>query len=458
MFPKDFAWGVASSAYQIEGNNSSIGGGQSIWDEFVQKAGAIADGSTGEIACDHINKYREDFKLMQKLGIKHYRFSISWAKIMPHGTGEVNEKAIALYRDMIEEMKGCGITPYLTLFHWEYPNELMEKGGWLNPKSSEWFYEYARVVAENFSDICDYYFTINEPQCFIGCGHIEGIHAPGLKLGMKDTFQIAHNMLKGHGRAVEALREYGTSNTKIGIAPTAGVAYPYVEYEGDIEAARSVYFGCDWPKDRWCWNVTWFLDPIIFGRYPEDAIKKYKEYLPDIAANDMKIISQPIDFIGQNIYNGYWITEQADGTPKYVDRPDDFPRTDLNWPVTPECLYWGPKYLYERYKLPIYITENGAAYNDVVSIEDKKYVRDEKRVEFLDKYLRQLDRACNEGIDVRGYFLWSFMDNFEWASGYSKRFGIVYIDYETLERIPKDSAYWYKTICRTNGRELSDSK
>lgn len=454
MFSKDFAWGVATSSYQIEGNSEFVGGGPSVWDEFVKIPGVIDDGSTGDIACDHINKYKEDFKLMSELGIKHYRFSVSWAKIMPHGVGEVNEKAISLYRDMIEEMKSVGITPYLTMFHWEYPQELMEKGGWLNPESPEWFYEYAKVIAENFTDVCDYFFTINEPQCVVGLGHINGVHAPGLKLPKKDTFQIAHNMLKAHGYAVKALRKYGNSNTKVGIAPTAGVAYPYVECEGDINAAKSVYFGSDWQEDIWCWNVTWFLDPVVFGHYPEDAMEKYKEFLPRITAKDMELISQPIDYIGQNIYNGYWVAEQSDGTPRYVDRPEDFPKTGLDWPVTPKCLYWGPKFLYERYNLPIYITENGAAYPDEVVEEDIKRVHDAKRVEFLEGYLKQLKRAVDDGVDVRGYFLWSLMDNFEWASGYTQRFGIIYVDFETQERIKKDSAYYYKTVCESNGDTL----
>ena len=454
MFSKDFVWGAATSSYQIEGNHPDIKG-KCVWDEFTKVPGTIEDGSNGEIACDHINRYKEDYKLMASLGIKHYRFSVSWAKIMPEGIGRVDEKAVKLYRDMIVEMKKNDIIPYLTLFHWEYPQVLMEQGGWLNPKSPEWFYEYAKVIAENFSDICDYFFTINEPQCIIGLGYIEGVHAPGLKLSKKETFLAAHNLLKAHGLAVKALRKYGNEKTKVGIAPTAGVAYPYTEEPCDIEAARSVYLGCDWPEDKWCWNVTWFLDAVVFGQYPKEALEKYKEYLPEITKEDMELISQPIDYMGQNIYNGYFV-RAIDGGYEYVDRPSDFPTTSLNWPVTPEVLYWGPKFLYERYKLPIYITENGAAYRDTVTVEDTKKIHDSDRTDFLRKYLLQLERAVNEGIDIRGYFLWSLMDNFEWNCGYTQRFGIVYVDYATQERICKDSAYFYKNVCESNGECLNE--
>lgn len=451
MFSKDFAWGVASSAYQIEGKHEELGGGNSIWDTFVKKEGVILNNDTGDVACDHLARYADDFKLMKELGIHHYRFSVNWSRILPNGTGEVNQKAIDAYRDMILEMKKNDIVPYLTLFHWEYPQALHDKGGWLHPDSPKWFGDYAKIIAENFSDICEYYFTINEPQCIVGCGYLQGEHAPGERLNVKDTFRIAHNLLKAHGLAVKALRQYSVREVKVGFAPTAGVAYPFIDFGGDIEAARNTYFGCDWPLERWNWNVTWFTDPVVFGHYPEDAMEKFKDYVPQIEEGDMELISQPIDFLGQNIYNGYWITEGADRMPKYVDRPEDYPKTDLGWPITPKCMYWGPKFLYERYKLPIYITENGAAFGDEPDSNDSTKVHDPKRVSFLKDYLSWLKKACDEGIDVRGYFLWSIMDNFEWAQGYGQRFGIVYVDFESQKRIPKDSAYWYKEVCDTNG-------
>lgn len=452
MFQKDFVWGVASSAYQIEGTDKEDGRGDCVWDAFARE-GRIYENQNADIACDHIHRYKEDFALMRLLGVKAYRFSLSWARLMPEGTGRVNEKAVALYRDMILEMKKNGITPYVTLFHWEYPQALQERGGWLNPDSVEWFAEYARVVAENFSDLAEYFFTLNEPQCFVGLGHLSGVHAPGLKLEPEKVFQIAHNALKAHGRAVQELRKHAKQPIKIGYAPTCGVAYPYTESSEDIEAARKVYFGFDQPIENWTWNVAWFNDPVFLGKYPEEGLEKYAEYLPEITKEDMELIHQPLDFMGQNIYNGYWIRAGKDGNPEYVDRPAGFPKTATNWPVTPECLYWGVRFLYERYHLPIYITENGMACHDQISADGR--VHDSNRIDFLDKYLSALQRASEEGIGIQGYFLWTFLDNFEWDKGYNERFGLVFVDYATQKRIVKDSAYWYQKVMETNGRILS---
>ncbi len=452
MFQKDFVWGVASSAYQIEGTDKEDGRGNCVWDAFARE-GRVYGNQNADVACDHIHHYKEDFALMRLLGVKAYRFSLSWARILPEGTGRVNEKAIALYRDMLLEMKKNGITPYVTLFHWEYPQALQERGGWLNSDSVEWFAEYARVVAENFSDLAEYFFTLNEPQCFVGLGHLSGVHAPGLKLEPEKVFRIAHNALKAHGRAVQELRKHAKQPIKIGYAPTCGVAYPYTESPEDIEAARKVYFGFDQPIENWTWNVAWFNDPVFLGKYPEEGIKKYAEYLPEITQEDMELIHQPLDFMGQNIYNGYWIRAGKDGNPEYVDRPAGFPKTATNWPVTPECLYWGVRFLYERYHLPIYITENGMACHDQISADGR--VHDSNRIDFLDKYLSALQRASEEGIGIQGYFLWTFLDNFEWDKGYNERFGLVYVDYATQKRIVKDSAYWYQKVMETNGRILS---
>lgn len=452
MFQKDFVWGVASSAYQIEGRDENDNRGETVWDVFA-KAGRVYEGQNADVACDHIHRYREDFALMQELGITSYRFSINWARILPEGTGAVNEKGIELYRDMILEMKKRGITPYLTMFHWEFPQKLYEKGGWLNEESIEWFGNYAKVVAENFSDIVEYFITMNEPQCFVGFGYLKGAHAPGDQLGPAKVFQIAHNALKAHGRAVQMLRKYAKRPIKVGYAPTCGVACPYTESKGDIEAARTAYFSCSQPAENWAWTVAWFSDPVFLGHYPEDGLKKYAEYLPEFTKEDMELIHQPLDFMGQNIYTGYLIRQGEDGNPQFVERPADFPMTVTNWPVAPESLYWGVKFLYERYHLPIFITENGVSCRDIIAGDGG--VHDPDRVEFLDQYLSSLQKAVDEGIDVAGYFLWTFMDNFEWAKGYSERFGIVYVDYPTQRRIPKDSAYWYKEICQSNGAKLS---
>ena len=455
MFCDDFVWGVASSAYQVEGRDPEDGCGKNIWDTFAEE-GRILDGKDAYTACDHMHRYKEDYKLMKLLGIKAYRFSMSWARILPEGTGKVNEKAIAMYRDMILSMKENGIEPYITMYHWEFPQALQDKGGWLNEDVIQWFGEYAKVVAENFSDICEYFITLNEPECFVGLGHLSGVHAPGLKLPYKDVFKIAHNALRAHGQAVINLRKYASRPIKVGYAPTCGMAYPATDSPEDIEAARKTLFGFHQPMDNWTWNVAWFNDPVFLGKYPEEGLKKFAEYLPEITDEDMKLISQPLDFMGQNIYNGYMMRQGEDGEPEYVDREAGAAKTAAGWPVTPECFYYGVKFLYERYHLPLYITENGMSCHDDVSLDGR--VHDPNRQNFLDLYISALQRANDDGADVRGYFLWTFLDNFEWDKGYTERFGIVYVDFKTQKRIVKDSAFWYQKIIESNGRELTVNK
>lgn len=455
MFRDDFVWGVASSAYQVEGRDPEDGCGKNIWDTFAEE-GRILDGKDAYTACDHMHRYKEDYKLMKLLGIKAYRFSMSWARILPEGTGKVNEKAIAMYRDMIFSMKENGIEPYITMYHWEFPQALQDKGGWLNEDVIQWFGEYAKVVAENFSDICEYFITLNEPECFVGLGHLSGVHAPGLKLPYKDVFKIAHNALRAHGQAVINLRKYASRPIKVGYAPTCGMAYPATDSPEDIEAARKTLFGFHQPMDNWTWNVAWFNDPVFLGKYPEEGLKKFAEYLPEITDEDMKLISQPLDFMGQNIYNGYMMRQGEDGEPEYVDREAGAAKTAAGWPVTPECFYYGVKFLYERYHLPLYITENGMSCHDDVSLDGR--VHDPNRQNFLDLYISALQRANDDGADVRGYFLWTFLDNFEWDKGYTERFGIVYVDFKTQKRIVKDSAFWYQKIIESNGRELTVNK
>ena len=447
-FAKDFVWGAATSSYQIEGTGRDSGKGQNIWDVFTKEPGRVYEGHTGDIACDHYHRFREDVAYMKELGLKGYRFSIDWSRVLPEGTGKVNEKGIDFYNALIDELLEQGIEPYITLYHWELPYEIYKRGGWMNPEIVEWFGQYARLVAERFSDRVKYFFTLNEPQCFVGLGFLQGCHAPGVKAPLRDTFEMAHNALKAHGRAVQMLRAYGKQNVQIGYAPTSGMCYPEKETPKDIEAARKALFALPDDLSNWTWNVSWWSDPVILGKYPEEGMKKYEKYLPVITDEDMKLISQPIDFYGQNIYNGRCIRMGTDGRPEEVRRPAGFPKTATNWPVTPEALYWGPKFLYERYRKPIYITENGMACHDTVSQDGK--VHDPNRIDFLARYLKNLKREAEE-IDIRGYFQWSLMDNFEWDKGYAERFGIIYVDFETQERIWKDSAYWYRDLIHRNG-------
>ena len=451
MFGENFVWGVASSAYQIEGRAEGDGCGTTVWDTFCEE-GRVFSGHNAQVACDHIHKYPEDFALMKALGIKHYRFSFNWARILPGGTGTINQKGIDLYKDMIREMKKNDIVPYITMFHWEFPQALQDMGGWLNPESVNWFGEYAKVVAENFGEDCDYFITFNEPECFTGLGYLRGEHAPGFKLPPQDVFQITHNVLKAHGHAVKMLRKYAGRTIQIGYAPTCGVALPATNSPEDIEAAKNVYFSLP-ELDNWTWNVSWFMDPVFLGHYPEEGLQKFSQYLPKITREDMELIAQPLDFMCQNIYNGYLVKKGANGQPEYVDRYPGFPKTAISWPVTPECLYWGSRFLYERYQMPLYITENGMSCHDTIDVDGR--VHDRNRIDFLEKYLYQVQRAIEDGVDLRGYFQWTFLDNFEWANGYNDRFGLIFVDYQTQQRYVKDSAFWFQKVIESNGKCLA---
>ena len=439
---KDFIWGAATAYYQIEGGWNEGGKGLSIWDVYSHQPGHVKDNHTGDVACDHYHRYKEDFKLMKELGIKHYRFSVSWPRLFPNGTGELNQEGAKFYSDLIDAMLENGIEPYMTLFHWDYPYELFKKGGWLNEESVKWFADYAAAVSRLYSDRCKHFITFNEPQCFLGMGYFCGGHAPNLRMGYKDILQMCHNALKAHGAAVIALRENAVGPIKVGYAPTSSASYPANEDPATIEATRKDYFACPPLGLDMLWSVSWLSDPVILGKYPEDGLEMYKDYLPEITEADMKLICQPLDFYCQNIYNGHDCHLGEDGKVYKPIRPTGHGRTTVDWPVTPEALRWGPRFLYERYKLPIVITENGMAAHDWVSLDGK--VHDPNRIDFLHRYLLELEKATEDGVDVMGYFQWSFMDNYEWQLGYTERFGIVYVDYQTQQRIPKDSAYWYK--------------
>lgn len=442
-FKKDFAWGVATASYQIEGAVNEDGRGLTDWDVYTHQRGNVSDGCNGDVACDHYHRFREDVKLMKELGIPAYRFSICWTRLFPNGTGEFNEKGAKFYSDLIDELLANGIEPYISLFHWDYPYELYKKGGWLNDDSIKWFADYAAKVVELYSDRVKYFITFNEPQCFIGLGHGGGDKAPGVKMPFKALFQMAHNVMKAHGAAVIAMRKAAKQPIKIGYAPTCSAVEPRTDSSQDIEAARKAYFACQ-PMNAWnvLWSVSWWSDPVLLGRYPQDGLEMYQDYLPDITPEDMELIHQPLDFYGQNIYNARYVEADENGEPRLLNRKPGASLNALKWSVSPKCLYWGPKFLYERYGLPIVITENGMACHDTVSLDGK--VHDPNRIDFLHRYLLELERATDDGVPVDGYFLWTFQDNFEWSIGYTCRMGIVYTDFETQERIPKDSAYWYK--------------
>ena len=446
-FPQDFIWGAASSAYQIEGAAHEDGRGPSIWDRFCRKPGAVHRGESGDRACDHYHRYADDIALMQEIGIKAYRFSIAWPRVIPPGKDTVNRAGLDFYDRLTDRLLRAGITPFATLYHWDYPLKLHEAGGWLRRESPDWFADYVEAVVGRLSDRVRNWFTLNEPQIFVGMGYQQGIHAPGDRLTFPEVLTIAHNVLRAHGKAVQAIRGCSKTESRVGYAVAANeVAVPASDRDEDIRAARKAFSSI---TRQDCDNVTWWLDPVVFGRYPEDGVERFAQSMPSTDGNDMSAICQPLDFLGINVYFGKPYRAGENGLPEAVELPPGTISTASGWPVVPEALYWAPKFFSERYKLPLIIAENGMARDDFVS--DDGGVHDPERIHFLRGYLKALRRACAEGIDVRGYFLWSILDNFEWAAGYSQRFGIVYVDYPTGRRIVKDSAHWYKEVIASNG-------
>ncbi len=449
-FPKDFVWGAAASSYQIEGGAYEDGKGLSIWDIMCRQPGKIWSESTGDIACDHYRKYEEDVLLMGKIGLKAYRLSISWPRVIPEGTGGVNSKGLAFYDKLVDFLLGKGIEPWVTFFHWDYPYSLYCRGGWLNRDSADWFGEYTRVIVDKLSDRVSHWITHNEPQCFIGLGHQTGEHAPGLKLSFSEVLLAAHHSLLAHGKAVQITRSHARSRPSIGAALVGVVKNPFSNDHEDIEAARKCMFSVT-AKD--CWNNAWFADPIVFGRYPDDGVQLFEKEMPEIKNGDMETICQPIDFYGANIYTGQTVRASDNGSFAPVSASEGPPLTTMEWEVKPEVLYWGPRFLYERYRLPVVVTENGMANSDWIHVDGK--IHDPQRIDFITSYLREYKRAIDDGVQCKGYFLWSIMDNFEWTHGYKQRFGIVFIDYTTGKRTLKDSAYWYKDVITSNGDTLT---
>jgi len=451
-FPDGFVWGVSAASYQIEGGAYEDGKGLSVWDTFCRRPGAVWEGHTGEVACDHYHRWREDVALMAQLGVRAYRLSVCWPRVLPEGTGAVNPKGLAFYDRLIDELLAAGITPWITLFHWDYPQELFCRGGWLNRQSADWFAEYAGVLADALSDRVTHWITHNEPQCFIGLGHQTGYHAPGLTLSFGEVLRAAHHTLLAHGKAVQALRARARGECRVGLATCGTIMMPATESAEDVEAARRAMYEV---RARDMFQAAWWLDPIYFGRYPEDGLRLYGADAPAVREGDMDTISQPLDFFGCNIYHGRYVRAGEGGEPEVVPLPPGYPMTtQTNWQVTPECLYWGPRLHFERYGRPIVVTENGHQNADTVMLDGK--VHDPQRIDYVRRHLLQLERAVEDGVDVRGYFQWTFMDNFEWALGYGVRVGMVHTDFVTQQRTPKDSAYWYRRVAETNGASLAE--
>ncbi|WP_422480164.1 GH1 family beta-glucosidase [Pleomorphochaeta sp. DL1XJH-081] len=449
-FSKNFIWGASTASYQIEGAWNEDGKGLSTWDMFTSRPNAIFKNHNGKEACDHYHRYLEDIEIMKKIGLKGYRFSFSWPRIIPEGVGEVNEKGLDFYDRLVDALLEADICPYPTIYHWDYPLNLYKKGGWLNSDSSNWFAEYTRVLADRFTDRIEHWMTINEPQVFTWAGHKEGRHAPGLKLDTESLVCVAHNVLLSHGKAVQTLRSRTKRNLKIGMAPEGIVKIPATNSPQDIEAARQATFSMD--SDYLRIN-TWWMDPVFLGHYPTDGLELLKEKGPVINDGDMEIINQPLDFFGFNNYFSEVVQHGKEGNIQIISQPPGSPRTAYQWDITPSALYWGTKFFYERYGKPIIITENGLSNLDWVSVDGQ--VHDPQRIDFLTRYLVELEKIIEEGIPVLGYFQWTLMDNFEWGAGYRERFGLVHVDYETQKRTLKDSAKWYARVISENGANLT---
>ena len=460
-FPKNFIWGVAAAAYQIEGAARKDGKGASIWDVFCKKPDAIWSGHTGDVACDHYHRYKDDIKLMRQLGVKAYRLSLSWPRLIPGGTGAVNQKGVDFYNQLIDELLANKIEPYVTLFHWDYPYELFCRGGWLNNDSPDWFADYTRVAVEKFSDRVKHWMTLNEPNGFVWAGHQMGIHAPGLTLGPTELLRVTHNVLLSHGKAVQVIRSAAPKNSTVDfVLSGGGVKIPASHKKADVEAARKATFSIQNAKSESAFKMGefWWLDPVYLGHYPAEGMAAFEPWLPEIKAGDMQLISQPLDHFCVNIYQGERVRINAQGQTEPAPLPVGAPLISADkvfkWPLTPEALYWGPRFYYERYRKPILISENGmGSITDWVAVDGR--VHDAARVDFLHRYLAALKQACADGVDVRGYFQWSILDNFEWSAGYKERFGLVHVDYQTQTRTLKDSAHFYKKVIVSNGGSLN---
>ena len=458
LFPEDFRWGAATAAYQIEGAWDLDGKGPSIWDAFAHHPGKIRGGDTGDTACDHYHRLEEDLDLMASLGLKAYRFSFSWPRILPGGTGAVNEAGLAFYDRLVDGLLARGIQPWATIYHWCLPLALHERGGWLDPDSPRWFEEYASVLGRRFGGRVRHWMTLNEPQMFVTLGYGSGVHAPGLALPAADLARIIHNVLCAHGRAAGALRSESPQPLEIGWASSVGTMTPAPGWGDDaevVEAARVAQFEADAGGKVAFASAVW-CDPVFLGEYPAEFLGKHGADLPRGWERDMELVRAPVDFCGMNIYNSYnRFDRDADGrvrnTHESVFGPG-FPRTLFGWPVTPEALYWGPRFYHERYRSPVVITENGLSNPDWAGLDGA--VHDPARIDFVARYLRELRRGVADGVPVRGYFHWSLLDNFEWAEGYSQRFGLIHVDFPTGRRTPKQSAAWYAEVIRSRGASL----
>ncbi|NYF98841.1 GH1 family beta-glucosidase [Janibacter cremeus] len=444
-YPDGFLWGVSTAAYQIEGAVDEDGRGRSVWDTFCEQPGVIADGSSGAVACDHYHRYAEDVALMRELGVGGYRFSIAWPRVLPTGSGAVNAAGLDFYDRLVDELCAAGIAPVPTLFHWDTPQAVEDEGGWLARDTAHRFAEYAAVVADRLGDRVPHWITINEPREVTMLGYGLGVHAPG-RTGLFEALPVAHHLLLGHGLAVQSLRATGARS--IGVAASHNPTWSAGESTADREAAELFDHLNNWL----------FADALVRGDYGEG----WNELLP-VQDGDMSIISQPLDWYGVNYYNPTRVGAPGSGSSEVdgVSTPDglpfsftpitDVPQTDFGWPVVPEGLtqiLMTMRHRYGEAMPPVMITENGCSYDDPIAADGR--IADERRIDYLDSHLTALREAICQGVDVRGYFTWSLLDNFEWAEGFRQRFGLVHVDYDTLARTRRDSFHWFAEHIRAH--------
>jgi beta-glucosidase len=442
-FPDGFLWGTATSAYQIEGAVNEDGRGPSIWDRFVHLKGKIVDQSTADVANDHYHRYKEDVQLVRELGAKAYRFSIAWPRVFPEGTGAPNPRGLDFYNRLVDELLANGIEPFATLYHWDLPLALQDRyGGWRSRDTSQAFADYAGYVARRISDRVKSIFTINECARLVQAGYGTGIDAPGLTLPQKEINQVRHHVALGHGLAVQAIRANARSGTKVGPAENIEICIPAIETPANVRAAeiatRELNAG--------------YLTAILEGKYTDGFLAYAGANAPKFTPEDLAIISSPVDFVGLNVYmpNQYVVAGESGNDFALLPFAATFPHMDSSWlRIGPEAMYWAPRHVAKLWNVKsIYITENGTSAADQVNADGKVY--DVDRIMYLRNYLTHLNRATSEGLPVRGYFLWSLMDNFEWADGYDKRFGLYRVDFQTQRRTPKLSASFYREVIRRN--------
>ncbi len=435
-FPKNFVWGCATASYQIEGSPLADGAGESIWHRFSHTPDMILNGDTGDVACDHYNQYKEDVALMKRLELGSYRFSVAWPRIFPQGKGKVNRKGVDFYSRLVDELLAAKIKPCLTLYHWDLPQALQDLGGWANPDCALWYRDYAALMFDKLGDRVKFWITLNEPFVIAFIGHALGIHAPGIN-DIDTMLAVGQTLLRAHGHAVKAFREGGRGG-EIGITVDVESVQPATESSADKAAA-----------ERYCaFTNQWFLDPIFFGEYPKEMRSAFPA-MPRFEPEDAKLIHQPLDFIGVNNYTRtVWRHDDL----AFLQAQQVFPEgkyTEMQWEVCPDGLYHLLKWLDTRYHHPtLYITENGACFTDTV--EPDGSINDDDRLDYVREYLKAAHRAIAEGVKLRGYYLWSLLDNFEWGFGYARRLGIVRVDFDTQKRTIKKSGHWYSQTVKNN--------